>query len=474
MFRGRVSSILLATLVAGRVRGVSPTPGDTTLQPARSPKASIAQRHRYLFDDDEPVTGIPNAGLATDILQERLTELNMIKYGEFPRRKVVDLPSVGASSPLDSLHDSEPALAPSEDALLAHSGSSAEEGAGGGERVPKLFRALQRACFASRRESIRLISQGCVRVNNKITTDAFATVSPSDDIHVEGVKGRVRFAPPRLWMFHKPRFVSTSAHEASGRAVITKYTQLLGFDHLIPILPIPFAGHGLMMFTNDGSLAEFMNSPTSGLQLSYRLRVTPPIEPSLAQKFNEKGIQIDGVFHKNYQMTVDPHRSANYVKVKVRREELPVHEVMKHLGRTVKRGGRTSIGMFELASLPMGVTKEVPIPPYLLNSASVMWKPFVERDWPFFRRNRAKKLKLLAQTRPLSPAEMAELDGFTFDELRDSLNPLNAAGSFSTLRNEKEGVAVAAGSSDVDEAFIQLEMRNVRPMIDEPFLDMRL
>eukprot|EP00656_Telonema_subtile_P027365 TRINITY_DN29421_c0_g1_i1.p1 TRINITY_DN29421_c0_g1~~TRINITY_DN29421_c0_g1_i1.p1 ORF type:complete len:104 (-),score=7.84 TRINITY_DN29421_c0_g1_i1:89-400(-) len=103
-----------------------------------------------------------------------------------------------------------------------------------------------------------------------------------------------------------------------------------------------------------------------------------------------------------------------------------------------------------------------------------MWKPFVERDWPYFRRNRAKKLKMLAQVRPLSQVEMAELDAFTFDELRDTLNPVTSAGTFSSLRADQDAKSGGDDEHGVDESFVQLETRNVRPIVDDPFIDARL
>eukprot|EP00742_Colponemidia_sp_Colp-10_P028449 GILJ01035710.1.p1 GENE.GILJ01035710.1~~GILJ01035710.1.p1 ORF type:complete len:188 (-),score=6.47 GILJ01035710.1:20-583(-) len=164
-----------------------------------------------------------------------------------------------------------------------------------------------------------------------------------------------------------------------------------------------------------------MEHPLTQLSHVYRLRITPALSPVLCQRLNERGVDVDGVNHKNYDFSVDPRRSKNYLRVKVRGEELPVLDIIRSLGRSVKRGGRVSIGPFQLDGLALGTTREVVIPPSYFKHVGDHWKPFVERDWPFFRRKRIRMLRLMGKHRVLSQKEMEELDAYSTEETQESL-----------------------------------------------------
>ncbi|KAG5488562.1 hypothetical protein JIQ42_00170 [Leishmania sp. Namibia] len=285
-----------------------------------------------------------------------------------------------------------------------------------------LLRILPRAGFCSRREAAVIIASGQVRVNNVTERNPFRLVQAHDDVHVAGHQSRLRFAPPRLWMYHKPANVIVSRNDVAGRTLITKHARILGMDHLIPVGSLPMRAHGILLLTNDGELSRFLESPRSLVQRTYLLRVRPALDPVLVHKLNTEGININGRRYRNAEFFVNPATKSRYsVKVKVRGESMPIAHLMQHLGRTVERGGRISFGPFALSNLAVGSVREVTIPPFYSQHLGAIWQPFVERDWPYFRRQRVSRLRRLCRHRELTPKELEELDNYTYEEVKDAL-----------------------------------------------------
>lgn len=285
-----------------------------------------------------------------------------------------------------------------------------------------LLRTLQRVGLCSRREAITLITSGEVMVDGVVERNPFRLVSAEQNLSVKGHSQRLRFSPSRMWVYHKPANVMVSRSDPAGRALFVKHAMMLGMDHLIPIGGLPLRAHGIMLLTNDGELAKVMQHPSNMIQQTYQFRVKPAVDPLLAERWNTQGVSINGVTYKNAEFFVNHSaRSRYHVKVKIRGESIPAHQLLAHLGRHVQRGGRESFGPFTLHGLAPGGTREVSIPPFYMKYSGSVWKSFVERDWPYFRRLRVLKLRRLAKYRALSAKELEELDTFSFDEVREAL-----------------------------------------------------
>jgi pseudouridylate synthase len=278
----------------------------------------------------------------------------------------------------------------------------------------------------TRRRAIELVSQSLVKVDGVVESNPFRIVKPENSIILQGHSARLQFAPARLWMYHKPSNVVVSNKDPIGRQLFSKHTAILGMEHLIPVAHLPTKAHGLMLLTNDGELAEYFNSPRTQLQQTYHLRVRPAVDVILAQRINERGIVINGIRHDNVTLTVNPAATSRFsVKVQVHgptKLALPISHIMQHLGRTIERGGRYSIGPFTLSGLAVGSLREVQVPKSFQDHVGRVWDPFIDKDMPSFRRQRVLKLRRVSQFRELSKSEVAELNNYTYDELRSALS----------------------------------------------------
>jgi 23S rRNA pseudouridine2605 synthase len=93
------------------------------------------------------------------------------------------------------------------------------------ERIAKI---LARAGVASRRACEDLIAAGRVRVNGAILTNPATLVDANDAIAVDNVP-LAPAAQSRIWRYHKPAGLVTTAHDPQGRPTV--------FDALPEALP---------------------------------------------------------------------------------------------------------------------------------------------------------------------------------------------------------------------------------------------
>ncbi|MEO5374261.1 MAG: rRNA pseudouridine synthase [Alphaproteobacteria bacterium] len=225
-----------------------------------------------------------------------------------------------------------------------------------GERVAKV---LARAGVCSRREAERLIAEGRVRVNGQVLTTPAVLVGETDLVAVDGKPLAAR-EKTRLWRFHKPRGLVTTHRDPEGRPTV--------FGALPPDLPrvisvgrLDLTSEGLLLLTNDGTLARKLELPATGWVRRYRVRVHGTVEPARLVAL-EKGITIDGVAYGPIKALLDRTQGSNaWLTVGLREgKNREIRRVMEHMGWTVSRLIRVSYGPFQLGLLAEGAVEEVP------------------------------------------------------------------------------------------------------------------
>ena len=140
---------------------------------------------------------------------------------------------------------------------------SAESPQNKGERIAKV---MARAGLCSRREAERWIENGRVSVNGTVLDTPAHVVSDADDIIVDG-KALPKKEKTRLFLYHKPAGLVTSNKDEQGRDTI--------FDKLPSDLPrvvtigrLDINTEGLLLLTNDGDLARYLELPKNGLKFT--------------------------------------------------------------------------------------------------------------------------------------------------------------------------------------------------------------
>src|SRR5215213_9241837 len=88
--------------------------------------------------------------------------------------------------------------------------------AAGGERIAKV---LARAGLCSRRDAERWIAEGRISVNGRVLTSPALNVTAADQISADGAPLPAR-ERTRLWLYHKPKGLVTTARDPEGRPTV--------------------------------------------------------------------------------------------------------------------------------------------------------------------------------------------------------------------------------------------------------------
>ncbi|MFV3076471.1 pseudouridine synthase [Niveispirillum fermenti] len=226
----------------------------------------------------------------------------------------------------------------------------------GGERIAK---RLARAGVCSRRDAERWIADGRVRVNGRVLDTAAFLVRDGDRIQVDG-QNVGEPEPTRLWRYHKPEGLVTSARDEKGRATV--------FDHLPAHMPrvisvgrLDLSSEGLLLLTNDGALARHLELPATGWLRRYRIRVHGVPTPETMRKLAE-GVVVEGLAYGPIETVIDRTVGYNsWLTVGLREgKNREVRRVFEWLGLPVSRLIRVAYGPFQLGKLERGAVEEVP------------------------------------------------------------------------------------------------------------------
>ena len=224
-----------------------------------------------------------------------------------------------------------------------------------GQRISKI---MARAGLCSRRDAEAWIEAGRVSVNGKVLATPAFNVGPDDDVTVDGERLR---APERtrLFFFHKPRGLVTSARDPEGRATI--------FDALPKDLPrvvsvgrLDINTEGLLLLTNDGGLARVLELPATGWLRRYRVRAYGEINQSQLDSLRE-GVTFEGMHYAGIEARLERQQGSNvWIMMGLREgKNREIKRVLEYLGLSVNRLIRVSFGPFELGDLPEGAVAEL-------------------------------------------------------------------------------------------------------------------
>ena len=148
------------------------------------------------------------------------------------------------------------------------------------ERLQKIIAA---AGIASRRKAEELITGGLVSVNGQIVTELGTKADPETD-HIK-VNGKSLRGPERhvYLLLHKPKGYVTTVTDPEGRPTVLDLVRGVG-TRVYPVGRLDYLSEGLLLLTNDGSLAQRLTHASSHVPKTYLVKVAGKPTPEQIQK----------------------------------------------------------------------------------------------------------------------------------------------------------------------------------------------
>jgi 23S rRNA pseudouridine2605 synthase len=212
----------------------------------------------------------------------------------------------------------------------------------------RLQKVLAAAGVGSRRACEELIDEGRVEVDGQVVLEQGLRVDPTRSvIKVDGM--RIPTAPGHVVLaLNKPRGVHSTMTDDRGRPCVGDYLRGRK-ERLFHVGRLDADTEGLLLFTNDGELAQRLAHPSHGVTKTYLAQVRGTIPRGLGKQLRE-GVELeDGPVRVDRFRVVTSAPGRSLV-------ELVLHEGRKHVVRRLLAAvGHPVEGLVRVKVGPIGL-----------------------------------------------------------------------------------------------------------------------
>ncbi|MEI7727847.1 MAG: pseudouridine synthase [Bacteroidota bacterium] len=217
----------------------------------------------------------------------------------------------------------------------------------------RLNKYIANSGISSRREADRLIEAGAVSVNGVIVTELGTKVGPGDKVQYGDQT--INREKPRYVLLNKPKGYITTVDDPEKRKTVMSLVAGACKERIYPVGRLDRNTTGLLLFTNDGTIAKKLTHPRYGIKKIYHVE----IDKNLARadflkitegfKLDDEVINVDAIEYigdgkDKKQIGIELHSGQNRV----------VRRIFEHFDYKVLRLDRVYYAGLTKKNLPRG------------------------------------------------------------------------------------------------------------------------
>ena len=223
----------------------------------------------------------------------------------------------------------------------------------------RLHKILAHAGVASRRASEMLIREGRVKVDGKVVREMGLRVDPRRQVILFDDEP-VRFERKAAYAIYKPKGVLCTNADELGRMRVIDLMKVVSL-RIYPVGRLDKDSEGLLIVTNDGTLALRLTHPRYGTEKVYEVWVKGLLQEETVKKLR-KGVFLPGegkVALEEFKVLARHPESTRLRVILKEGRNREIRRVLARVGHEVTRLVRVAIGPVRLEDLPVGRYREL-------------------------------------------------------------------------------------------------------------------
>lgn len=228
-------------------------------------------------------------------------------------------------------------------------------------RDTRIQKALADMGLCSRRQAEQIILEGRVKLNGHPVKLGDKMDMQEDVLSVDGRTIR----PPKkkeykYYMLHKPRGYITTSSDDRGRKTVMELIKDIP-ERVYPVGRLDKDSEGLLLFTNDGALANALTHPSHQVAKMYRVTVHPAATKEQVVALANGVVLDDGTKTLPAIIRVvaeDEDRTVMEMSIKEGKNR-QIRRMCRAVGLDVARLSRKSVGAVKLGMLAPGKYREL-------------------------------------------------------------------------------------------------------------------
>jgi 23S rRNA pseudouridine2605 synthase len=220
-----------------------------------------------------------------------------------------------------------------------------------GNEELRLNRYIANAGICSRREADALIAAGEIRVNGEVITEMGYKVQPTDTVQY----GKTNLNREKLVyvLLNKPKDFITTTDDPEGRKTVMSLVATASKERIFPVGRLDRNTTGLLLFTNDGEVAQKLSHPSHKNKKIYQAELDKPLTAEHLAQISA-GLELeDGKAEVDDVAVVAGNPHFVGIELHVGRNRI-VRRIFEHLGYDVVALDRVQYAGLTKKDVPRG------------------------------------------------------------------------------------------------------------------------